>query len=365
MAHGARSRPIRLSDVRVSFLGLGAIGTPMAAHVAVRHDLTVWNRTSSKAEAFGSANRAKVAGTPRDAVTGAEVVVTCLATSADLEGLLDGPDGLLNGMERGSLLLDCTSGDPAASRRIAERLAQVGAEFVDAPVSGGVNGAEAASLTVMAGGSAEALDRGRPVLECFARRIELMGPVGAGHAMKAVNNALLAVNILATGEGLAALERGLTLAELSQRTGLQPSTLSKIENGKIETTIDKLVRISAALGVNIAALGEGLAALVKAGIPAAKAVEVLNASSGRSFVSEALVPERVLTGTFPVTFRLALLDKDTGIALNVAEQAGVDAPVLELGKDLLATARAMLGEEADYLEPIRLIEDASGVEIRG
>lgn len=309
MAHGARSRPIRLSDVRVSFLGLGAIGTPMAAHVAVRHDLTVWNRTSSKAEAFGSANRAKVAGTPRDAVTGAEVVVTCLATSADLEGLLDGPDGLLNGMERGSLLLDCTSGDPAASRRIAERLAQVGAEFVDAPVSGGVNGAEAASLTVMAGGSAEALDRGRPVLECFARRIELMGPVGAGHAMKAVNNALLAVNILATGEGLAAL--------------------------------------------------------VASGIDAAKAVEVLNASSGRSFVSEALVPERVLTGTFPVTFRLALLDKDTGIALNVAEQAGVDAPVLELGKDLLATARAMLGEEADYLEPIRLIEDASGVEIRG
>lgn len=281
----------------------------MAAHVAARHELTVWNRTGAKATNFAAAYGAKAAGSPREAAARASVVVTCLATSADLEGLLDGADGLLEGLERGTLLLDCTSGDPAASRRIAERLATAGVEFIDAPVSGGVNGAEAATLTVMAGGSAEALERGRPVLECFARRIELMGPVGAGHAMKAVNNALLAVNILA--------------------------------------------------------VGEGLAALVASGIDAAKAVEVLNASSGRSFVSEALVPERVLTGAFPVTFRLALLDKDTGIALNVAEQAGVDAPVLELGKDLLATARAVLGEEADYLEPIRLIERASGVEIRG
>ncbi len=294
--------------MNVAFLGLGAIGAPMAAHVAARHQLTVWNRTRAKADAFAAANGASVAPTPREAAAGAEVVVTCLATSADLEQLLEGPDGLLAGLANGALLLDCTSGDPAASRRIAGRLAETGVGFVDAPVSGGVNGAEAAALTVMAGGLPEALERGRPVLECFARRIELMGPVGTGHAMKAVNNALLAVNILA--------------------------------------------------------VGEGLAALVAAGIPAAKAVEVLNASSGRSFVSESLVPERVLTGAFPVTFRLALLDKDTGIALDVAEAAGVDAPMLEQGKDLLAAARAVLGEEADYLEPIRLIEGASGVEIR-
>ena len=295
--------------MNVAFLGLGAIGAPMAVHVAARHALTVWNRTGAKAHAFAETTGATVARTPREAASGAQVVVTCLATSSDLEGLLDGTDGLLAGLGQGALLLDCTSGDPAASRRIAERLEAREIDFVDAPVSGGVNGAEAAALTVMAGGAAEALDRGRPVLECFARRIELMGPVGAGHAMKAVNNALLAVNIFA--------------------------------------------------------VGEGLAALVASGIPAARAVEVLNASSGRSFVSEALVPERVLTGTFPVTFRLALLDKDTGIALNVAEAGGVEAPVLELGKDLLAAARAALGEEADYLEPIRLIESAAGVEIRG
>ena len=295
--------------MNVAFLGLGAIGTPMARNVAARHALTVWNRTGAKADAFARAATASVARTPREAAQGAEVVVTCLATSADLEGLLDGPDGLLAGLREGVLLLDSTSGDPAASRRIADRLAAQGVEFVDAPVSGGVNGAEAATLTVMAGGTAEALERGKPVLACFAKRIELMGPVGAGHAMKAVNNALLAVNIFA--------------------------------------------------------VGEGLAALVASGIPAERAVAVLNASSGRSFVSEALVPERVLTGTFPPSFRLALLDKDAGIALNVAEAAGVEAPVLELGKGLLAAARAALGEDADYLEPIRLIEIAAGVEIRG
>lgn len=295
--------------MKVAFLGLGAIGTPMAMHVAASHALTVWNRTGAKADAFARSASATVARTPREAAHGSEVVVTCLATSADLEGLLDGPDGLLAGLQQGALLLDSTSGDPAASRRIAGRLAAQGVEFVDAPVSGGVNGAEAATLTVMAGGTAEALERGKPVLGCFAKRIELMGPVGTGHAMKAVNNALLAVNIFA--------------------------------------------------------VGEGLAALVASGIPAERAVAVLNASSGRSFVSEALVPERVLTGTFPPSFRLALLDKDAGIALDVAEAAGVEAPVLELGKDLLATARAALGEDADYLEPIRLIESAAGVEIRG
>jgi 3-hydroxyisobutyrate dehydrogenase len=121
---------------------------------------------------------------------------------------------------------------------------------------------------------------------------------------------------------------------------------------------------NALLGVNIAALGEGLTALVKAGIPAAKAVEVLNASSGRSFVSEHLVPERVLTGAYPQTFRLALLHKDAGIALNVLEEQQVGGPVLEIATDVLGVARGALGEEADYLEVIRFLEQEAGVEIR-
>jgi 3-hydroxyisobutyrate dehydrogenase len=293
----------------VAFLGLGAIGTPMAAHLARRGPIVVWNRTPARAGEFASTHEARAAGTPREAAAGADVVFTCLPTSREVEALLDGPDGLLAGLPAGALLLDCTSGDPATSRRIAARLAQRGVAFADAPVSGGVSGALAGTLTVMVGAAPDTFRRAHPVLQAFAKRIAHVGPVGAGHALKAVNNALLAVNLLA--------------------------------------------------------VGEGLAALVKAGVPARTALDVLNASSGRSFVTEVLVPERVLSGAWPRTFRLALLDKDVGIARDFAAEAGVDAPVLELAGRLLSAARAVLGEEADHVEAIRLIEQEAGVEIRG
>jgi len=295
--------------MRVSFLGLGAIGAPMAAHLAKRNWLTVWNRTAERATEFAALHGARAAATPRETASGAEVVITCLPTSREVEAVLDGPDGLEAGLQRGALLIDCTSGDPGASRRIARRLAEKGVAFADAPVSGGVSGAEAGTLTVMIGGDEETFTRARPVLSAFGKRIERLGPVGAGHAMKAVNNALLAVNLIA--------------------------------------------------------VGEALAALVKSGVLARTAVEVLNASSGRSFVSEALVPERVLTGRWPRTFRLALLDKDVGIARTFLHETGVEGPMLELAGQLLSQARAELGEAADHVEAIRLIERRAGVEIRG
>lgn len=295
--------------MRAAFLGLGAIGAPMAAHVARQHQLTVWNRTAARAAEFAAQHGATAAATPREAVAGAEVVLTCLSTSQDVESLLDGPDGLLAGLAKGTLFLDCTSGDPEVTRRIGARLEASGVALADAPVSGGTNGAEAGTLTVMVGGTEGAFARARPVLECFGRRVEHMGPLGAGHAMKAVNNALLAVNILA--------------------------------------------------------IGEGLTALVKSGIDVRKAVEVLNASSGRSFVSEYVVPERVITRLWPVTFRLALLDKDTRIAAEFLAAQGISGPVLHLASSLLAQARTALGESADYLEPIRLVEREAGVELRG
>lgn len=294
--------------MRVAFLGLGAIGTPMAAHLARNHELAVWNRTAERALAFAQRNKARAGATPRDTVAGAGAIVTCLPTSAEVEALLEGPDGILAGAAGGALFLDCTSGDPATSRRIAARLAERGIAFADAPVSGGTNGAEAATLTVMVGADEPTFERARPVLASFGKRIVHMGPVGTGDAMKAVNNALL--------------------------------------------------------GVNIQAVGEALATLATAGVEPALAVETLNASSGRSFVSEALVPERVLTGAWPRTFRLALLDKDVGIALGIAREGEVEAPVLGAAGTALHRARAILGEEADYLEAIRIIEEQAGVELR-
>jgi 3-hydroxyisobutyrate dehydrogenase len=295
--------------MQLSFLGLGAIGTPMAAHLAKHHALTVWNRTEERAVQFAARHGARVAATPREAAIGAEAVITCLPTSHEVEALLDGPNGLEAGLASGGLLIDCTSGDPGTSRRIAGRLGARGVAFADAPVSGGTSGAEAGTLTVMVGADAGTFSRAQPILSAFGQRIELLGPVGAGHAMKAVNNALLAVNLIA--------------------------------------------------------VGEGLAALVKAGVSARTAIEVLNASSGRSFVSEVLVPERVLTGKWPQTFRLALLDKDIGIARDFLNEVGVAGPLLELAARLMREARAEMGESADHVEVIRLIERRANVEIRG
>jgi 3-hydroxyisobutyrate dehydrogenase len=298
-----------VSNPPAAFLGLGAIGAPMAARLARGGPLTVWNRTAERAEQFARAHGARPAATPREAAAGADVVITCLPTSREVEAILDGPDGLLAGLARGALLLDCTSGDPAASRRIASRLAARGIAFADAPVSGGTNGAEAGTLTIMVGADQATFARARPILALMGSRIAHLGPVGAGHAVKAVNNALLAVNILA--------------------------------------------------------VGEGLAALVKAGVPARAALEVVNVSSGRSFVSETLVPERVLTGAWPRTFRLALLEKDVGIARDLLRETGVEGPVIDLAGELFRRARTGLGESADYLEAIRLIESRAGTAIRG
>jgi 3-hydroxyisobutyrate dehydrogenase len=223
--------------------------------------------------------------------------------------VLFGPDPAAPALPRGSLLLDCTSGDPATSRRLATRLSELGVDFADCPVSGGTNGAEAGTLTVMVGADPRVFERARPFLDAFARLVVSVGPVGAGDTVKAVNQVLLASNILS--------------------------------------------------------LGEALTAMVKAGVHPRRGLEVLNASSGRSFVSETLVPDRVLTGRWPKTFRLALLDKDVAIALQLFDQLGLDAPVLERVRDAMVAARAALGEEADYLEAIKLNEARAGVEVRG
>jgi len=293
----------------VAFLGLGAMGRPMAARLAAAPGITlaVWNRTAERARAFAQETGVRHAPTPADAARGADVVITCFPVSADVEAVLDGANGLLAGLARGGLLVDCTSGDPTTSRRIAARLAEHGIGFLDAPVSGGTIGAEQGTLTVMVGGESALLARARPVLETFGRKIVHCGEVGAGDALKAVNNALLAIHVWSTAEGLATLGR--------------------------------------------------------AGVRADVALDVINASSGRSNASMNLFPERVLTRAFPRTFRLALLDKDVGIAAGVAREQKVPAPLLQLTADLFRVAHGALGEEADHVEAVKVVETWSGVEI--
>jgi 3-hydroxyisobutyrate dehydrogenase len=294
--------------IRVAFLGLGDIGAPIAAHLTRDpFDLIVWNRTASRAERFATEHRVRVARTPADAVRDADVVITCLPSSAEVEAVLHGEQGMLDAFRKGAVLVDCTSGDPPTSRSIAAELGGRGVEFIDAPVSGGTSGAKAGTLTVMWGGEESVFERVRPVIEAFGTKIVHAGPVGAGDALKAVNNALLAVHILSAAEGLAVL--------------------------------------------------------AKAGVDPRIALDVINSSSGRSNSSENLFPQRVLTREFPRTFRLALLEKDIGIAAVLAEDLEVRTPIIALTAERFHQAREKLGEEADHVEAVRMVEDENGLEI--
>ena len=308
-ARAQRSTPnAQRTTMNVAFLGLGAIGQPMAKRVAdAGFPLVIWNRTEARAREFAAATRARQATSPADAARGADVVITCLPNSPDVASLLDGEIGLLAGLRAGATLVDCTSGEPATSRQIANRLRGCGVDFIDAPVSGGVSGAEKGTLTVMVGGDPTVLERVRPVLEAFGQKIVHCGDVGAGDALKAVNNALLAVHIWSAAEGLALL--------------------------------------------------------AKEGVSPRVALDVINASSGRSNASMNLFPERVLTRAFPRTFRLALLDKDVNIAAEVSSARNVPAPLLQLTAALMKVAHNSLGDAADHVEAAKLVEQWAGVEI--
>ena len=282
----------------------------MARHLAKPpFSLSVWNRTAERARTFAAETGARVASSPADAARGAAVVITCVPTSREVETLVDGENGILAGLGDGTLFIDCTSGDPATSRRISERLASKNVAFMDAPVSGGVSGAIKGELTIMCGASAETFERAKPVLEAFGKKIVLCGPVGAGDAVKAVNQALL--------------------------------------------------------GIHIWALSEGLVTLSKAGVSPSLALDVINASSGRSNVSQNLFTERVITRAFPRTFKLALLEKDVTIAAEFARENRVPSPLTQTAADLLRVARRALGEEADHVETVKLIEDWAGCEVKG
>lgn len=288
--------------MQLAWIGLGAMGRPMAANLATRFDTLVHNRTGSVAEAH--AVRHGATAVPLEDVVGADVVLTCLPTTAEVAATVDRVRDQLRG---GTVWVDCTSGDPAASRVVADDLAEVGVAYLDAPVSGGTDGAAAGTLTMMVGGDADVLERVRAPLAAMATTIVHVGPVGAGHAVKAVNNTLLAANLWLASEGLTALAR----QEVS---------------------------------------------------PAA-ALEVINGSSGRSFPTERLLPERVLTREFPVTFALGLLAKDCGIGTSVLDDAGVPAPLLRQVPGLLRLAATQLGPDVDHSAVARLVEDWAGTEL--
>jgi 3-hydroxyisobutyrate dehydrogenase-like beta-hydroxyacid dehydrogenase len=254
----------------IGFIGLGLMGKPMARNLLkAGFPLVVWNRTAAKAEDLVREG-AKLAANPREAAAQADVLVTIVSDPAALEEVLWGADGALDGLRRGSMLVDSSTVTPDLERRVAAACAERGVDFLDAPVTGGTWGAEKGELVFMIGGEAEVLERAKPVLSAMGKKFFLLGPNGAGQTVK------LAMNLL--------------------------------------------------LAVEVDALAESLALVTAAGIPGERFVEVMQSGMGRAPVLDVKAP-LILKDEFPASFPLRLMHKDVRLALELARQRGVTLPV--------------------------------------
>lgn len=199
---------------RLGFIGLGIMGRGMARNLLkAGFDLTVWNRTASRADEL-VADGAKAAGSPAELASVTDVVFVCVSDTPDVEAVVLGTDGLVKGIHDGALVIDHSTISPKATRDIAARLHAMGAHMLDAPVSGGMEGAAKGTLSIMVGGDADQIERARPYLSAMGKTITHVGSHGAGQMAKLVNQILVVVNMLAAGEALLfAQAGGLDLAK--------------------------------------------------------------------------------------------------------------------------------------------------------
>jgi len=199
---------------KFAFIGLGVMGYPMAGHLAAKgHDVKVYNRTAAKAAKWKKQHKGRTARTPREAAKGADFVMVCVGNDEDLRSVVLGDRGALAGMAKGTILVDHTTASADVAREIAAIARKQGVGFVDAPVSGGQAGAENGVLTVMCGGRAGDFKKAKPVMDCYARAVTLLGKVGSGQLTKMVNQICIAGLVQSLGEGI----------QFAQRVGLDAS----------------------------------------------------------------------------------------------------------------------------------------------
>ncbi|WP_374382762.1 NAD(P)-dependent oxidoreductase [Dongia sp.] len=260
--------------MKVTFLGLGVMGFPMAGHLKRNgHDVTVYNRSSAKAAKWVETHGGTSAPTPAAAANGAEIVFACIGNDDDLRSIVFGDDGAFAGMSMGALFVDHTTASAEVAREIDAAAREAGLGFLDAPVSGGQAGAENGKLTVMVGGAQKDFDRARPVIDSYARACELMGPAGSGQLAKMVNQICIA--------------------------GL------------------------------VQALAEGMHFAQKAGLDGNKLLDVISKGAAQSWQMENR-GRTMLEGKFDFGFAVDWMRKDLGICLNEAKRNGAQLPVTAL-----------------------------------
>jgi 3-hydroxyisobutyrate dehydrogenase len=297
------------SPITIGFIGLGVMGVPMARHLGqAGHRVQGFDVSSAALERLRVAHpAANACASARDAARGADVVFTMLPNGRVVRDTVLAPDGIAAGLAPGALLVDTSSSEPWLTRETAAALAARGAAMVDAPVSGAQWGAEAAELVFMVGGAAADVQRARPLLDVMGKQVFHLGPLGAGHTMKCLNNLVTALTLTATAEALAA----------GTRCGLDPAVMT----------------------------------------------DVLNASTGGSWITRTHIHQRVISRTFDDPFKLELMLKDITIALGVAREAGVPMPLAEAGHPLWQAADRALGPGVSVSELVRWVEQRAGVQI--
>ena len=282
------------SDLTVGFVGLGNMGWPMARNLShAGHRVVVHDADPTRATRFVEEFGGVAAGAPED-FADASVVVTMLPDGrAVAQAILEWQGGIAAALTAGSVVVDMSSSNPLDTRALGGQLAQRGLGTVDAPVSGGITRADSGTLTIMVGGDdVQAIERAEPVLNVLGGRLFRTGPLGSGHAMKALNNYCGATAYAATAEALA----------IGQQFGLRGEVM----------------------------------------------LDVLNASTGRSFNTEVVFKDEVVPGRYATGFALALLAKDVGIAASLAESSGLEAPVCDLVSRRWSQALEELGPTTDH-----------------
>ena len=285
-----------MTDIKtVGFIGLGNMGVPMAANIRRGgYEVIGFDLDPARAKAFAQEHNARATDQLAELGKACDAIVTMLPTGREVRDALFTMQGgaLAANLKPGSFVIDMSSADPVGTRELGKDLAARKLVLVDAPVSGGVPRAKDGSLAIMIGGDADAVAAVKPVLACMGNKLFEVGSLGCGHAMKCLNNFLAGASFAAASEAMT----------IGRKFGLDPAVMA----------------------------------------------DVVNVSTGRSFVSENLLKQHVLSGTFGTGFALGLLAKDVKIAADLADQIGVDAPVGRLVSGMWADARDTLGGEQDH-----------------
>lgn len=295
---------------RLGFIGLGVMGTPMAGHLAkAGYRLTVHDLNPDAAKRVAQPyNNVAVAHSPKEVGAASDIVITMLPSGNEVRAVALGEDGLRHGLRPGSLLLDTSSAEPWHTMEVATHLADAGIAMVDAPVSGAEPGAKAAELVFMVGGAANDVARVLPLFAVLGQKYFHLGPVGSGHTMKAINNFISAITLMATTEGLIA----------GTKSGLDPVAMN----------------------------------------------DVIDASTAGSWISRTQFRQRIFNRRYDDAFKLALMMKDINIAGRIIAAAELELPLAAAAQRLWAEIQAHQPAAASLSELVRALEIRTGVELK-